>query len=484
MDNTFDIYISHFTYQNQTQEEQLLWVQNFCLLFDFSLSRILKKKTNIITTAYVELNDEDFEDVSVIESTKNFVVIISPEYLNSEKCMKEFHEITDNIKDTKTQSKNIFLVLSAPIDQKNLKEELFCFPHYDFFGYHHDDKKIIAYNLHKDFEKKFWKKLNDLCNDVSFCFIEKSEYADKKCVFIAETGIDQAENRDILRRELKRFGLVVLPEQPMPKDTAKINEIMQNLLPACIFSIHIFGEKRGEILNGGDTSNIELEYQIASNYSKVAALANNKFFRYIWLPPELEFHDEKQLIRIEQLKRDNKNLMDSQVIQAPIEIFKTELYQNYTSNEFANNHSEENNKTLKKRIYLIFEYQKQEAVAQLGSWLSNKGFDVIYTSTDISKKEVIQTHKQHLISSDAVLIYYHSQENSSWFKTKLQELLKSPGFGKKKPFDAKAVYIKDKLNLEYFEMLEDFEIIETLEPSKPELLLPFIEKINNTAQPQ
>lgn len=482
MNDSLDIYISHFNYGNTpAQKEQMQWIQNFSMLFNFSLNRILKRKTNILTTAYFKLNEEDFEDISITENANNFIIIITPEYLNSKECTEEFHSITENIKLSK--NKNIFLALSAPIDQKNLKEDLYHFPHYEFFGYNAEDKKIITYNLEKIYEKKFWNKLNDLCYDVSECFNKKSKYVDKKCIFIAETSIDQIENRDVLRRELKRLGLTVLPEQPLPKDTEKINEIMQNLLPACVFSIHIFGEKRGEILNGGDTSNIELEYQIASNYSKIAALANNKFFRYIWIPPELEFHDEKQLIRIEQLKRDNKNLMDSQVIQAPIEIFKTELYQNYISKDSENNkNSHENSDSQKKKIYLICEYQKHAEVTKLGEWLTKKGFDVIFTSTDISKKEVIQTHKQQLIKSDAVLIYYHSQDNPAWFKTKLQELIKSPGFGKKKPFDAKAVYIKDKLNLEHFEMLDDFEIIENPEPSKPELLDPFIEKIKNNGQ--
>ena len=59
-------------------------------------------------------------------------------------------------------------------------------------------------------------------------------------------------------------------------------------------------------------------------------------------------------------------------------------------------------------------------------------------------------HQENLKRCDAAIIYF-GNTSQAWIKTKLQDLMKSPGFGRIKKIQAKAVYFKgeNKMDINY-----------------------------------
>jgi hypothetical protein len=93
--------------------------------------------------------------------------------------------------------------------------------------------------------------------------------------------------------------------------------------------------------------------------------------------------------------------------------------------------------------------------------------------------EVSEDHRENLIWCDAAMIYY-GNGNEPWFRTKLRDLDKAFGYGKKKSWLAKAVYLappktEPKENL----LSHDVLVIRGYESSRPDPLEPLIAQLKD-----
>jgi hypothetical protein len=96
-----------------------------------------------------------------------------------------------------------------------------------------------------------------------------------------------------------------------------------------------------------------------------------------------------------------------------------------------------------KIIYLILDkedFQEGQVIAKV---LKKKGFRVVQPIFEGDLVDVRYIHQENLKRCDAAIIYF-GNTSEAWIKTKLQDLMKSPGFGRIKKMLAKAVYFRDE----------------------------------------
>ena len=73
--------------------------------------------------------------------------------------------------------------------------------------------------------------------------------------------------------------------------------------------------------------------------------------------------------------------------------------------------------------------------------LKARNISVITPNFNGKQIEFLENHRESLVQSDGVLLF--ANKNLNWVNSKLNDVIKAPGFGKHQPFDAKAIYIKD-----------------------------------------
>lgn len=93
----------------------------------------------------------------------------------------------------------------------------------------------------------------------------------------------------------------------------------------------------------------------------------------------------------------------------------------------------------KPKIYLIYDLPDQLLVKEVKNFLTKEDYFVIepdFKGTFIDRRT---HHVNNLILADILLIYY-GRENRLWLRTKLLDMLKSPGLGRNKPLPECGIY--------------------------------------------
>ncbi len=72
-----------------------------------------------------------------------------------------------------------------------------------------------------------------------------------------------------------------------------------------------------------------------------------------------------------------------------------------------------------------------------------RGFDILEHNENGEDYFPLSKHINNLLSADAVLIYKGSS-TMEWLNSKIRDLVKTPGFGKNKPFRAIEIISKQK----------------------------------------
>ena len=132
----------------------------------------------------------------------------------------------------------------------------------------------------------------------------------------------------------------------------------------------------------------------------------------------------------------------------------------------------------RRRVYLICDKQDEPMVPPLKRYIFQKGYEVDVPVLSGEETKVRKDHEENLVWCDGALIYY-GRGNELWFKSKLRDFLKAPGYGRTKPFLAKAVYLAEPSTSEK----EDFETHEFLilkngQGFNPVTLDPFLEHLD------
>jgi len=439
-------------------EKEINWIDSFQTILGISLHQITKQNINI-TSSY--LIDSSAAKKGFIENSKVIIELLSKDFdpANKLKLKDQKHIQIACHPDVKLESSNEFII--------NLFDEI-------------ANKPVDLSEHIAELKNEIWLKFLDVAYEVKRRILTnvKTEGKLKGKIFVAETSSDQSYNRETIIRELEHLGFEVLPDGGFPKDMIAFSEMVHSNLSQAFLSIHIIGNFYAPLLNNIEISSIELQNDLFHEVAAESRVQNKVIKRLVWIPPNIKPKSEKQKLYIESFKRNIELLEYTEIIQTPIEVFKTIIKKN--ANEILDIKTKSKSKPIdekSKSVYLVSNNSSKKEYNSIKQSLLKSKVKILETTNKASKIELIQEHYYNLVNCDSLLIDY-SIENNQWLNSKLSDILKSPGFGRKKDFSAKSVIINTERNPDINIQIENLDIIKKEEKDISKRLNSFIEKIN------
>jgi len=438
---------------------------------------------------YLDCSIEGIDIISEIEEEIEKYDIILPvlteDNIKISEVQKDLDVLMNNASKMDTE---VLLLLKDPVFTVYSLKALELFVSVPLFFYNEPAKQYysLSFSGESSEDEKIWLSLLDIGHEVKYTLRErtrKDNSENRKNIYLAITTPDQEYYRQNLKRELRHWGFNVLPNRFLPDDYTKFKEQVYNYLEDCSLAIHILGNQYGKQVNGSDKSMIEIQNDIVAEYIHEKHDSSNTLsstFRFIWLNPNIQFFSEEQQNYIEKVKHDIDFLKGTEIIQTPLELFKTGIraHAKYVLNSGSTKKAGETK--VKNSIYLIAENYNLPWLNDLEKELSSHSFDVLKLEPNQSGNNMYSLHKKYLVESHAVLVFSY-KGNMQWLNSKLSDILKAPGFGKKKPFLAKGLLISDAVNFKSSFINSDLTVMRIEETGfNSSVLEPFVSQIRKT----
>lgn len=452
-----DIFISYAHIDNEALVEgEKGWITNLHRALQIRLAQLLGRPPKIWRDPKLQGNDF-FADALVerLPRVAAIVSVISPRYLTSEWCRRELTEFVTAAGSLGARigdKSRIFKVIKTPVPADSHPPEVAELLGYEFFAVDSQTGRPRELDQKGDDEAQrfYWARLDDLAHDVAdlLSALGETETAaarppaaaggDAVAVYLAETTFDLRQERDAIKRELQARGRAVVPDRQLPLLGSECERAVRDDLAQARLSIHMVGRNYGIVPEGAVRSLVELQNEIAIEHGR----DHPGFQRLVWMPPDLETDDERQLHFIEVLETDSRMQSGADVFRTPLEDFKTALHRIFEppAQEPAADKAGSNGGDDLQRVYLICDQRDGDSTLPLEDFLFDQGFEVIVPVFEGDEAQVRHDHEENMIACDAALIYYGAG-NELWLRRKMRELQKSAGLGRRKPLKAKAVYV-------------------------------------------
>lgn len=440
-----DILIIYADADNEPIERARGWVTEFKRFLELMLIQVLGEKPNIMLKS-----EHDSVTASDMKEVGTLVPILSPAFVESGECLDTLEEFYKTIK---TDNQRVFKVLKRPLTIEEQPGKLRGLIGFDLYKISMDSGEVTDYEdfFSLEAEQDFWMKMVDLAYDIHESLILLKQKGSKagvkpifsrRSIYLAETGHDLTIQRNIIKRELQRHGYKVLPDHTLPQNLTELKNEIKKEVEESSLSIHLIGNSYGEIPEGSDRSIVDIQNQIAAEKSSTLK-DKSEFSRLIWISPRLQHASEKQLTFIEGIKRDMTSTEGAEILQTPLEDFKNivreELIEVGIDKKL--NKSASGNANNKANIYVLYDKTDEKEVAPVKKLVETSGFNVLLPSFKGELLDLRQHHIANLRDFDAAIIF-QSNVNDQWVRMKLLDLLKAPGFGRRKPIKGKAIFSK------------------------------------------
>ncbi len=437
-----DIFIGFAAATGTENQVTAAWTTRFINYLTLLMNRLSERKLTFLSHEDMRVRQSVLGENpgSVYSNTAVFVLVLSPEYMNSKSYVKELEDLYGWLQTDKTEAgkkHRIFKVFPQPVPMDEQPDCLRNELSYNFFEINRYNKKPVTFDLSsKDGpDEKFWSKLVDLAYDISEVLGEISGTplpgrSIKYCpaVFLAESTFDQAENRDRLKRELQHLGYRILPVLPIPEEAEKAKHAIEQCLLESTVTVHLLGSWYGDFIKNSKLSFIDFQIKTVKDF--ISSKQNgHKPYQVIWIPNDIKPTDQRQSLYLKRLKRDEAQYM-TEIIETPFEVFKTIL--NTRLNEITN--PSQKPVAEKNKLYVICENSSSKRMQEYNNIMRSKGFDILEHSGNGEEKPLAM-HINNLLAADAVLIY-KGESTMDWLNSKIRDLVKAPGYGKSKPFRA------------------------------------------------
>ncbi|MEQ9425368.1 MAG: DUF4062 domain-containing protein [Cyclobacteriaceae bacterium] len=502
MDYQYDVIISYCEADNKPIKGGEGWITSFSRFLSTLLNQITKDtpKFHLITESSPA---SDFELAPI------HISILSPDYVQSKNLLKGAEGFCKHAESGEGIEiggvPRLFKVVKFPGNIDAFVPDFEKIVTYDFFlidsmtGEAQEFKTFFGH----DAERSFWMKLVDLAYDINHLLIrldnktkdqqEQEKRRKDKTIYLASTGVDMVIQRDIIKRELIRHGYRVLPEHSLPKEVKSLENMVNKDLRECQLSIHIVGEDYGYRPRGSEFSVVDIQNKVADKYTYKVVDDNKKkgsddrqsFSRLIWISPNLKNVSERQKIFIEDLKSEAALIEEAEVLQVTLPEFKSIIRDELTTGgryklaREIDRHDEEDSKREDRNlIYLICNKQDIKASDPLIKYLEKEGFEVLRSAFEGDLVDLRYLHQENLRRCDASIIYY-GDANAEWIRSKMQDVMKAPGFGRKKPIKAKALFVEGQKEIQP-QYKDQAMILSTGNGFEPESVKPFLSKLKQS----
>ena len=441
MTPTIDVLIAFAEKDNEKKSAQELgWVSQFKKFLELMLYQVLGQKPNIVLK-------EEFDSVtaSTMDNAAVLVAILSRDFADSGRCLdtiESFHKAT-----VSSKMNRIFKVMKAPLLLQEQPPRLRHLIGYDMFQLDPETGLMKEYAdfFSQEAEKQYWMKMVDLAYDIheTLLFLKEGQsdagvknIFKRKAIYLAETGHDLAVQRNVIQRELLRHGYIVLPNHTLPTQLTDLEQMVKNDLAQCSLSIHLIGSAYGEIPDGAEQSIVDIQNRLAAEQSSEKKKMKEEFTRLIWISPNLKNASDRQRSFIESIKRDVSVQEGAEILQTPLEDFKNIMREELIDSQERSKREEYAGQA----IYLLHDRVDNQAVKPFREAIEKNGFKVIEPAFEGDLMDVRKNHIDNLRELDGAIIF-KDKVNDQWVRMKVLDLLKAPGFGRKKPIRGKAIVV-------------------------------------------
>ena len=476
-----DVLIVFADGDNQSNKNELGWVSQFKKFLELMLNQVLGEKSKIMIKAeYDNMTSPQLNNVGIL------VTILSKDFTQSGRCLDHMESFFKAVEDTPKNRNRVFKVFKSPLTAQEQPQRLRELIGYDMYQLDPDSGEIREYTdyFSTEAERQYWMKMVDLAYDIydSLIFLKddsaKTEVRNifkRKTIYLAETGHDLSVQRNIIKRELQRHGYIVLPNQTLPGTLRELELIARKDIAESNLSIHLIGSAYGEIPSGSDRSVVDLQNKLAAEKSVRAKENNEEFIRLIWISPILNNASEKQKSFIENIKRDVEAQEGAEILQTPLEDFKNIMREELIESEERKGVEDSSGRS----VYLMHDRIDIHDVKPIKEVLEKSGFRVLVPEFEGELLELRKKHIENLRTFDAAIIY-KGKVNEQWVRMKALDLMKAPGFGRKKPIMGKAILTSpgSTMNVDSFKS-QNLRVIESDPAMTNESLRTFLQEFNS-----
>ncbi|GCC49878.1 DUF4062 domain-containing protein [Chryseotalea sanaruensis] len=440
-----DVLIIFADNDNEPQKKKTSgWVSDFKRFLELMLMQVLGEKPNILLKS-------EFDTVTAPDMTNVGVLatVLSKDFIQSGRCLDNVETFYKAIQNSERKANRVFKVFKAPLsnqEQPPRLRELIGYEMYQIDTETGDTKEYTDY-FSLEAERQYWMKMVDLAYDIFDSLMqlramgkgtEIRNIYKRKNIYLAETGHDLSVQRNIIKRELIRHGYIVMPQQTLPGTLGELEKVVKKDLEECSLSIHLIGSAYGEIPEGSERSIVDIQNRLSAERSSRAKQSDGEFSRLIWISPVIANASDRQKSFIESIKRDVEAQEGAEILQTPLEDFKNIMREELVESLERKGSGAE----LGKSVYLVHDRVDQQEVKALAEVIEKSGYKVLLPEFEGELLDLRKKHIDNLRSFDAAIIF-KGKVNEQWVRMKVLDLLKAPGFGRKKPIMGKAIYTGD-----------------------------------------
>jgi hypothetical protein len=475
-----DVLIVFAEKDNEANKNELGWVSQFKKFLELMLNQVLGEKSKILLKAeYDTLTSPKMENVGVLVS------ILSKEFIESGSCLDHLELFYKGLENSSKNKNRVFKVFKTPLTAQEQPPRLRDLIGYEMYQLDADSGEVREYTdyFSTEAERQYWMKMVDLAYDIFDMIVQLKDESlraevkniyKRKTIYLAETGHDLSVQRNIIKRELQRHGYIVLPNQTLPGSLNELENIVKRDMNDSNLSIHLIGSAYGEIPIGADRSIVDIQNKLAAEKSIRAKETREEFTRLIWISPVLNNASERQKAFIENIKRDTEAQEGAEILQTPLEDFKNIMREELVESADRKGAEDFGGRS----IYLMHDRVDVNDVKPIREVLEKSGFRVLIPEFEGELLDVRKKHIDNLRTFDAAIIY-KGKVNEQWVRMKALDLLKAPGFGRKKPIIGKAIVTTpgSSLNVETFKS-QNLRIIESSPDRSAESIKLLIQEFN------
>ena len=445
-----DVLITFAEKDNEAaQKSEQGWVSQFKKFLELMLLQVLGSKPNIVLKS-----EFDTATAPALNNAAILVSVLTTEFVQSGRCLdnvETFYKATESSKINR-----VFKVLKAPLTLQEQPPRLRDLIGYDMYQLDTETGMEKEYSdfFSQEAEKQYWMKLVDLAYDIHDALMIlnegdiKSEVKNiykRKSIYLAETGHDISVQRNIIKRELQRHGYIVLPKNTLPTQASELVREVKKDLAECSLSIHLVGSAYGEIPEGADRSVVDIQNKLAAEIALEKKQTKQEFSRLIWISQNLKNASDKQKAFIDTIKRDTEAQEGAEILQNPMEDFKNIMREELLEAQERTKADETGGKS----IYLVHDKIDDNEVKPFREVIEKSGFKVLLPAFEGELLEVRKQHIDNLRNFDGAIIF-KGKVNDQWVRMKVLDLLKAPGFGRKKPIQGKALVATENSNVDQY----------------------------------
>jgi hypothetical protein len=298
--------------------------------------------------------------------------------------------------------------------------------------------------INKDFF--LWQKLLDvvslMVSSAGLNAKQKVEGEAKQKIFLCNATSANAPDRDNLKNELISRGVAVFPDESEEYRQAFFTEDIEQspsyaaIINECQLVVHFASSQGAE--RKSLYENQLIKEIIAVNKIYIRNPANRSPFQYIWAPYQFNPQEGVEKTLYDQLVELHSYLDGSELVLGNIEDIKSLVI-----NRLKMIDKSMNTPTMKtgKQVYLIHHYQDSSVIQDLELKISQLGFTSDHTVFINNTGHPIRENLNKLLECDIAVILGAGRPDQ-WIQSKLKDIFKLSGYGRKRPFEAKVLVIE------------------------------------------